>query len=264
VISQIQSPSTREEVASFLLPGHCFALIAKYPSISRKLQDEVLNLCCPIEAFSKTIIEALRSLADLMTSSFTTLPAATILRLLVISSSNVFGNDDLSWLAWFRLGCRVNHSCLPNSSWSLTQPEQSSSSCKRKGNPTLVFTALCNIPPGTEITHSYLERERWYPRKRRQDTLFAARGFVCGCQDCSIAHKNSDCSNKDNKEGIGRESPHKYCMWDRKRVFACSECGLCASVVILDNMMQCVACGINSGHQVYENSMQQEVIVSLA
>lgn len=229
VISQIHSSAARNEVSTYLLPGHCFALVAKFSSLSSVVKQNILQLCCPLNSFSELVQHSLHRIANLLTSSLAPLTADILFHLLVISSSNVFGDETQSWLGWFQLGCRVNHSCLPNASWTL----HTSTSCTM---PQLTFTALCDISHGDEITHSYLERERWYPKHHRQGVLLSARGFVCECLECTPSVVDGS---------------NRIAEWDRKRVFTCLECGGCASVVVVtapgrsrdgQDKMLCVEC----------------------
>ena len=291
-LSQIADVTTRETVASFLLPGHCFALLAAFPLLSVSNQQQILSLCCPMKALSEEIVFSLHFLSRRLVTPYPSLTRQVILQLLVISSSNVFGDETLSWLGWFRLGCRINHSCLPNASWTLQPSPSSSSSSPSAGMPVLVFTALQEILPGREITHSYLERERWYAKASRQQTLFSARGFVCGCQECLLSCGRGDesriCGRGGSADGgAGRvaATPKETqtqtqtqthvssdtWKYDRKRVFACPLCEVSSSVVAVEQEgeegaqhthMRCLQCGVVLTRSDHQQLLQYEVILS--
>lgn len=260
VLSQVSSSDIRNQMAHFLLPGHCFALVAKFNHISCLQQQEVLNLCCPMDDLNEVILKALQMLSTQLSASFSPLSPATILQLLVISSSNVFGDENLTWIGWFQLGCRVNHSCLPNASWTLMSAISPSSS------PVLAFTALCDIRPGTEITHSYLERERWYGRKQRRDTLFMARGFTCRCVECAPQHERT---SEGDACDTGDITYATVLSEDRKRRFVCSACGLGSSVVVVEGIlhggvsretMRCETCCVQLSNSLCKEHIRREVV----
>jgi hypothetical protein len=84
---------------------------------------------------------------------------------------------------------RANHSCCPNAAWSfdgsqltflttqaITLPSSSSFSSSSSSSMDGY---------GIEITHSYLERERWYSCQRRRALLLNSRFFDCHCADCA-------------------------------------------------------------------------------
>jgi hypothetical protein len=139
----------------------------------------------------------------------------------------------------------------------------------------LVFTALRDIPAGEEVTHSYLERERWYSRTQRQDTLRVARGFVCGCKECSSGVRGSGGDSGGSDSGGDRIESNAQTP-DRKRVFACAGCGRCASVVVVvededeaseqcgqkpRQQLRCSECGAVLARRECKQMLQLEVLL---
>jgi SET domain/MYND finger len=82
-----------------------------------------------------------------------------------------------------------NHSCDPNCLVRFGVSSNSSSSCikddaksMQEDCTTLQMVAIQDIPPGMELTHSYVDLS--YDTSTRQEYLYHNHGFVCDCRRC--------------------------------------------------------------------------------
>lgn len=75
----------------------------------------------------------------------------------------------------FLCAAMANHSCTPNTAirWKI----------ERNLPPKLQLVALENIPPETELLHSYVDLD--YPLARRRDVLSEMYNFTCKCERCT-------------------------------------------------------------------------------
>lgn len=208
-------------VMNFLIPSSHIVILSLFSKLSLIIQNEVLSLSStPLEDIPNALKKALYFLADLIvnddskTNGFglRSLLPDTIVRLILIFSSNVFGsqsqNDEFSFIALYRYGCRINHSCCnSNAHWVINT-----------NNGNLTFISTRDISIGDEVTQCYFDRERWYSTQLRKEFLKESRYFSCQCIDCS--------SSK-----------------DYHRNFCCSQChGLGSLIVTGVSDMQCIKC----------------------
>ena len=75
------------------------------------------------------------------------------------------------------LASRINHSCVPNVSFSYLHPSPSHPMGRMQ------FYAIKDIPRGKELFANY-EKAVWVPHKQRQQTLGLHYGFECTCEAC--------------------------------------------------------------------------------
>jgi hypothetical protein len=185
IISSSMTSSTSKAIMNYILPCEHYSLIMLFSSMTPVNQSEILQLCCPEDSIPSYILDTLNQLAILFKNNkllnLQTISIAIITKLIIICASNVFGDIQNTynnkWIALFSKGCRINHSCSPNSVWEFDGNE-------------LIVTAINIIPMNDEITQSYIERERWYPVHIRKATLYESRYFKCNCDACIQEYDN--------------------------------------------------------------------------
>jgi len=171
----------RDLVCDFLTPLSFLSLVAVYAPVHIETKKIIMDLHCPKDSINLAIIYALELLAKIFLSSniFNLSESGVleedIVRLIIISATNSFGSADGQWVALFKLGCRTNHSCLPNCRWNFD-------------GRSLTFYALRTIVENEEITHAYFDRERWHPTHIRRNALLKNRFYSSHVTPNSILH----------------------------------------------------------------------------
>ena len=213
-------------VMSFFCPSNHIALLSSFSKLPLLIQNEILSLSSPsLQEIPLTLKKALYYFTDLVLMDKTIKGFGlmkspdVIVTLLLIFSANVFGTNasaDFEFIALFKRGCRINHSCCSsNANWIINKTNHS--------DLILTFQSTRDIAIGDEITQCYFDRERWYSKHLRLSSLKDSRYFNCHCLDCT--------SNI-----------------DIHRNFYCRQCNLLGSLIVVssdDNTieMKCINCG---------------------
>jgi len=196
-INNICSKDSVNSVISFFMPSSHIALLSTFSKLSLEIQSEILSLSSTsLEDLPIALHKALYFFTDLILNDkkikgfgLRKLVPDTIVRLMLIFSSNVFGsqNEDFSFVALFKKGCRINHCCCSsNAHWTFD-----------KESECLIVFSTKDIADKDEITQCYFDRERWYSSHMRKSFLLESRYFTCCCSDCTSTideHRNFYCT----------------------------------------------------------------------
>jgi hypothetical protein len=189
-------------VMSFFFPSNHIALLSSFSKLSLLTQNEILSLSSPLlKEIPQALTKALYYFTDLVLmdnaiKGFGLMQSPdVIVKLLLIFSANVFGtnvsDDGVQFVALFKRGCRINHSCCSsNANWLINNTKHR--------DLMLTFVSTRDIAVGEEITQCYFDRERWYSKHLRLSSLKASRYFNCNCTDCTSntdVHRNFYCRN---------------------------------------------------------------------
>jgi hypothetical protein len=125
---------------------------------------------------------------------YTTWTAMEVSRARQLLSKNNFGILDHSTLETigqgvYPLASLWNHSCDPNcfvrfgvmNNKSTNSQENDDKNIKME-RTILQMVAIRDIPPGVELTHSYVDLS--HDTTTRQETLYRIHGFICDCRRC--------------------------------------------------------------------------------
>eukprot|EP00667_Euglena_gracilis_P013284 EG_transcript_13694 len=133
------------------------------------------------------IAQALRPQASSLAAA-SDLDSLLVLKLLCIAATNAhayIGQAEIYVERWaagsprpraeqsalFARGSKAAHSCNPNAAYS-----------SRTGE--LVYTAICPIREGDQVTLSYIARESSLPTPHRRRRLLQTKDFLCRCERC--------------------------------------------------------------------------------
>eukprot|EP00434_Breviolum_minutum_P002487 symbB.v1.2.002199.t2/scaffold96.1/size336774/16 len=103
-----------------------------------------------------------------------------------ILKTNGFSCDGHAWGLWITISF-VNHSCAPSAHYVITQKEEGSASCARRGG-TMLLRAARDLKVNDEVTFEYFGAQHALMnlRDRRDITeKHGADGFRCACTRCS-------------------------------------------------------------------------------
>ncbi|CAN0534322.1 unnamed protein product, partial [Ectocarpus sp. 12 AP-2014] len=102
-----------------------------------------------------------------------------LLKVLMICDANIFGegaNEENGPRSLFWLGCRMNHSCLPNCSYHVLDGR-------------MVVRAIADVEAGEELLVSYLAFDHVArPTPERRLRLLETKFFECHCSRCDAEH----------------------------------------------------------------------------
>lgn len=144
-------------IIRWLIAGDHYAVCLSYHDRIPKTINTQLKI---LTKFSKMPIKNLqKQVSRIITNAFT-----------INSPIEEFRGQGL-----FLCSSMANHSCTPNTAirWKI----------ERNVPPKLQFIALENIPPGTELVHSYVDLD--LPLFKRKDILSEMYNFTCKCQRCT-------------------------------------------------------------------------------
>ena len=195
-INNICSKDSVNSVINFFMPSSHIALLSTFSKLSLEIQSEILSLSSTLfEDIPIALHKALYFFTDMILNDnkikgfgLRKLLPDTIVRLMLIFSSNVFGSqEDFGFVALFKKGCRINHCCCSsNAYWTFDREKES-----------LLVISTKDILAGQEISQCYFDRERWYSSHMRKSCLKESRYFSCCCSDCTSTideHRNFFCS----------------------------------------------------------------------
>ena len=197
-INNICSKDSVNSVISFFMPSSHIALLSTFSKLSLEIQSEILSLSSTsVEDIPIALHKALYFFTDMILNDnifgLRKLLPDTIVRLMLIFSSNVFGseNEDFGFVALFKKGCRINHCCCSsNAYWTFDRE-----------NECLLVISTKEILAEQEISQCYFDRERWYSIHMRKSCLKESRYFSCYCSDCTSTideHRNFYCTQCNN------------------------------------------------------------------
>lgn len=130
--------------------------------------DEVLALTCAgKDGAMAAAMQLRRQLPDIFPSGFADAQMATLIGVLNTNSHEL---ENLGGSGLFLSACRMEHSCLPNCSFTTF-------------DSTLWMTAIRPIAPGDALSIDY-GNFFYRPTPERQASLLESYGFVCTCEAC--------------------------------------------------------------------------------
>lgn len=164
VVSIMKSVDGIEEVDRARCILKCLAL---YERDARSL-DEVLGLTCAGQQRAMSAaLQLRRQLPDIFPAGFSDEQMATLIGVLNTNSHEL---ENLGGSGLFLSACRMEHSCLPNCSFTTF-------------DSTLWMTAIRPIAPGDALSIDY-GNFFYRPTPERQESLLESYGFVCTCEAC--------------------------------------------------------------------------------
>jgi hypothetical protein len=136
-INNICNKDSVNSVISFFMPSSHIALLSTFSKLSLEIQSEILSLSSTsLSSIPIELHKALYFFTDMILNDnnikgfgLRNLLPDTIVRLMLIFSSNVFGsqNEDLKigFVALFKKGCRINHCCCSsNAYWTFDRENE--------------------------------------------------------------------------------------------------------------------------------------------